>query len=282
MISHEIIGDDMYVNCEYRVAAHFPTEPKFRDITYRDGALSAPARQFYVEQGKSFLSVTVVHFANGPDKDSKLVDNAVAAIGRRGEMRFNYPVWYDEPNIGGRQFQLVLADGRAMRGSAYMADHRLYITEAIADLNDFPAFLFEQSVSLIDANGVDLDGNPVNALHGFGRFLGDLIERVRPSHIAVAFDATLSGSFRTRLFPAYKANRDPAPADLKKQFGLCRYLCEALGITSFASGEYEADDVSHLAHSARVASRSRVGRAQGLAQLIRPAEMYYHRRTALP
>jgi DNA polymerase-1 len=74
---------------------------------------------------------------------------------------------------------------------------------------------------------VDLDGNPVNALHGFGRFLGDLIERVRPSHIAVAFDATLSGSFRTRLFPAYKANRDPAPADLKKQFGLCRYLCEA-------------------------------------------------------
>jgi len=157
----EIIGDDMYVNCEYRVAAHFPSEPKFRDITYRDGNLSAPARQFYVEQDKDLLSVTVVHFANGPDKDSKLVDNAVTAMGRRGQMRFNYPVWYDEPNIGGRQFQVVLADGRAMRGSAYMADHRLYITEAIADLNNFPAFLFEQSVSLINANGVDLDGNPV-------------------------------------------------------------------------------------------------------------------------
>src|SRR5262245_15601651 len=157
----EFIGDDMYVNCQYRVAAHFPSEPKFRDVTYRDGDLTAPARQFYVEQDKDLLSVMVVNFENGPDKDAKLIDNAAAAMGRRGEMRFNYQVWYDEPNIGGRQFQVVLADGRIMRGSAYMADHRLYITEAIADLNNFPAFLFEQSVSLIDANGVDLDGNPV-------------------------------------------------------------------------------------------------------------------------
>ena len=158
----EIIGDDMYVNCQYRVAAHFPIEPKSRDITYRDGSLSAPAREFYVEQGMTRLSVTVVNFANGPDKDPKLIDNAVSAFSRRGEIRFNYQVWYDEPNIGGRQFQVALADGRALRGSAYMADHRLYITEAVADLNDFSAFLFEQSVSLIDDKGVDLDSNPVN------------------------------------------------------------------------------------------------------------------------
>ena len=157
----EIIGDDMYVNCQYRVAAHFPTEPKFRDITYGDGARSAPARQFYVETGMSMLSVTVVHFADGPDKDPQFIDNAVAALGRKGQMRFNYPVWYDEPNIGGHQVQVALADGRALRGSVYMADHRLYITEAVADLNDFPAFLFEQSVSLINENGIDLDGNPV-------------------------------------------------------------------------------------------------------------------------
>ena len=69
---------------------------------------------------------------------------------------------------------------------------------------------------------VDPDGNPVNALHGFARFLGDLIERVRPVHIAVAFDAQLVDSFRARLFPAYKANRDPAPQELKRQFVLCR------------------------------------------------------------
>ena len=169
----DIVGDDMYVNCQYRVAAHFPSEPKFRDITYRDGSLSAPAREFYVEQDKARLSVTVVNFTNGPDKDKKLIDNAVAAFSQRGEIRFNYEVWYDEPNIGGRQFQVVLKDGRMLRGSAYMADHRLYITEAVADLNDFSAFLFEQSVSLIDATGTDLDSNPVNlATNGVGTSAG--------------------------------------------------------------------------------------------------------------
>jgi hypothetical protein len=42
-----------------------------------------------------------------------------------------------------------------------MANHRLYITEATAPPNDFPALLFSQSVSLIDENGTDLDTNPV-------------------------------------------------------------------------------------------------------------------------
>ena len=157
----EFIGDDMYVNCQYRVAAHFPSEPKFRDITYRDGARSAPAREFYVESGMSRLSVTVVHFAEGPAQDLQLVQGAVTALGRRGKVNFDYEVWYDEPNIKGRQLSIALADGRLLRGSVYMARNRLYITEAAADLNDFPAFLFEQSVSLIDENGIDLDGNPI-------------------------------------------------------------------------------------------------------------------------
>jgi hypothetical protein len=157
----EIIGDDVYVNCEYRVAAHFPSEPKLRDITYRDGARSAPARQFYVERGMDLLSVTVVRFADGPDQDPQLVANAVAALGRRGQVKFDFEVWYDEPTIKGRQLTIALADGRALRGHVYMVDHRLYITEAIADPNDYTAFLFEESVSLIDENGTDRDGNPV-------------------------------------------------------------------------------------------------------------------------
>jgi hypothetical protein len=157
----EIIGDDVYVNCEYRVAAIFPSEPLFRDITYRDGALSAPARQFYVQRGMDLLSVTVVHIADGLDQDPKLIANAADALDRRGDVRFDLEVWYDEPTIKGRQLNIALADGRALRGHVYMADHRLYITEAIADPNDYAAFLFEESVSLIDENGTDRDGNPV-------------------------------------------------------------------------------------------------------------------------
>jgi DNA polymerase-1 len=110
----------------------------------------------------------------------------------------------------------------------------------VLHLIDASVFIFRAYHSVPIAV-TDLDGNPVNALHGFGRFLGDLIEQVRPEHIAVAFDATLVTSFRNRLFPAYKANREPAPADLKRQFILCRELCESLGVASFASPEYEAE-----------------------------------------
>jgi hypothetical protein len=158
----EIIGDDVYVNCEYRVAAQFPSEPKFRDITYRVGTRSAPARQFYVEKGKDTLSVTVAHFADGPEMDPALLGSAADNLHQRGTVRFDASVFYDDPGIPGRQINIDLADGRVLRASVYMARNRLYITEASADRNDFPAFLFEQSVSLIDENGTDLDTNPVN------------------------------------------------------------------------------------------------------------------------
>jgi DNA polymerase I len=125
---------------------------------------------------------------------------------------------------------------------------------------------------------VDLDGNPVNALHGFARFLGDLIERVRPDHIAVAFDETLVRSFRNELYPAYKAHREPAPEDLKRQFLLCRELCRALGVAAFASNEYEADDIiGTIATRMRAAGRNvvLVTRDKDLSQLVRRGDEYW-------
>jgi DNA polymerase I len=125
---------------------------------------------------------------------------------------------------------------------------------------------------------VDLDGNPVNALHGFARFLGDLLERVRPEYIAVAFDETLVKSFRNELYPAYKANREPAPEDLKRQFILCRQLCKALGVASFASNQYEADDIiGTLASRMRGAGRNvvLVTRDKDLSQLVRRGDEYW-------
>jgi hypothetical protein len=160
----EIVGDDVYTNCEYRVAAQFPNEPKFRDITYRDGTRTAPARQFYFDRAIGPLSVTVVHFADGAAVDKQAISNAAETLRRRGEVRFDFPVYYDDAisaQIPGRQLQIALKDGHFLNGSVYMADHRLYITEAIAEPNDFPALLFSQSVSLIDENGTDLDTNPV-------------------------------------------------------------------------------------------------------------------------
>jgi len=118
----EIVGDDVYTNCEYRVAAQFPNEPKFRDITYRDGTRTAPARQFYFDRPIGPLSVTVVHFADGAAVDKQAISNAAETLRRRGEPRFDFPVYYDDAisaQIPGRQLQIALKDGHFLNGSVY-------------------------------------------------------------------------------------------------------------------------------------------------------------------
>ncbi|MEE8439847.1 MAG: hypothetical protein V3S07_09675 [Micropepsaceae bacterium] len=164
----EVVGDNVYTNCEYRVAAMFPGEPMIRDITYQLGDRSVPAREFYFERDMGLLSVTVTHFADGPDFDQSLLDGAAAAFRSRGEVRFEFEVAYDVPAIPGRQFSIALPDGRLLRAHVYMADHHLYITEATSDPTDVVAFHFEESVSLIDKNGTDLDTNPVTETNTFG------------------------------------------------------------------------------------------------------------------
>ena len=89
----------------------------------------------------------------------------------------------------------------------------------------------------------DADGWPTNAVHGFARFVLELLEQERPTHIAIAFDEALDSCFRNALYPAYKANRDPAPEELKRQFTHCKALCAALGLNVLAHAEYEADDL---------------------------------------
>jgi 5'-3' exonuclease len=89
----------------------------------------------------------------------------------------------------------------------------------------------------------DAHGWPTNAVHGFARFLLDLIERERPQHIAIAFDEALDSCFRNRIYPAYKANREPAPEELRRQFAHCKALCAALGLAVLADHDYEADDL---------------------------------------
>lgn len=89
----------------------------------------------------------------------------------------------------------------------------------------------------------DADGQPAHAVHGFARFLLDLLERARPTHLAVAFDESLTTSFRNTIYPDYKANRPPAPADLKRQFDGCRQVALAFGATVLADATYEADDL---------------------------------------
>jgi len=110
----------------------------------------------------------------------------------------------------------------------------------------------------------DVDGQSVNAVHGFTRFVLEVLERHKPTRIALAFDESLESNFRNNLYPAYKANRDPAPIELKRQFVMCQEVCRALGLRVLADGRYEADDLigTALAHVRR----------QGHASLILSAD----------
>ncbi len=124
----------------------------------------------------------------------------------------------------------------------------------------------------------DADGNATHALFGFARFLGDLLERAKPGHIAVAFDESLATSFRNRIYPAYKANREPAPADLMWQFTRCREFCRLVGLAEFGSPDYEADDIiGTLATRARRAGVlvTLVTRDKDMAQLVREGDVYW-------
>ncbi|HXB17765.1 MAG TPA: 5'-3' exonuclease H3TH domain-containing protein [Steroidobacteraceae bacterium] len=124
----------------------------------------------------------------------------------------------------------------------------------------------------------DADGNPTHAVFGFARFLGDLIERVRPRHMAVAFDQRSPHSYRRGIYPSYKANREPAPAALTQQFGRCRELCRHLGVAEFVYPEYEADDIiGTLAGMMRAGGvrAAFITRDKDLAQLMRDGDLLW-------
>ena len=100
----------------------------------------------------------------------------------------------------------------------------------------------------------------------------------KPHYIAVAFDESLTTSFRNQIYPAYKANRDPPPADLKLQFERCREFCRHAGIPAFSHAEYEADDiVGTLMTRCRREGlpATLVTRDKDFAQLIRAGDVYW-------
>ena len=124
----------------------------------------------------------------------------------------------------------------------------------------------------------DRDGFPAHATFGFARFLGDLVERAQPRYMAVAFDESLSTSFRNQIYPAYKANRDPPPEDLKLQFERCREFCHHVGIPAFGHADYEADDIvgTLMTRCRREGLRATlVTRDKDFAQLIGEGDIYW-------
>ncbi len=89
----------------------------------------------------------------------------------------------------------------------------------------------------------DADGNPANAVRGFGDMIIRVIREAAPTHLLVAFDGSLTTSFRNDIFPAYKSSRELPDTDLVAQLDACFELCEAFGAFCCIDDRYEADDL---------------------------------------
>ena len=117
---------------------------------------------------------------------------------------------------------------KIIKNRVYLVDASVYIFRAW--------FSYPQDVT-------DSNGYQANAVHGYADFLASLLRQLKPRHMACAFDGSLASSFRNEIYPPYKANREPAPAELKYQFDLCRRFTRAMGITEYSSERFEADDI---------------------------------------
>jgi DNA polymerase-1 len=86
------------------------------------------------------------------------------------------------------------------------------------------------------------DGTPVNAVYGFANMLTKLVEDSEADFLAVIFD-TARKTFRSDIYPEYKAHRPPAPEELIPQFDLIREATRAYSLPCLELEGFEADDL---------------------------------------
>lgn len=86
------------------------------------------------------------------------------------------------------------------------------------------------------------DGVPVNAVYGFTNMLARLLREHVGTHLAVIFDAGRQ-TFRTDIYPQYKAHRPEPPEDLRPQFALIRDATRAFNVPAIELPGWEADDL---------------------------------------
>jgi len=85
-------------------------------------------------------------------------------------------------------------------------------------------------------------GEPTHAVHGTVSMLERLVRQCRPALLAIAMDSGRV-TFRKEIYDAYKANRPPAPTDLKQQMARCEQIVRAFNIPIFKQDGVEADDL---------------------------------------
>ena len=117
-------------------------------------------------------------------------------------------------------------------------------------LIDAYAMIYRAYYAFIRAPRMNSRGENTSAIFGFVVTLEDLIKRVKPTHMAVAFDPA-GPTFRHEAYEQYKAQRQETPEDIRWAVPRIKRLLEAMNIPVLDVPGYEADDViGTLAHKA--------------------------------
>lgn len=114
-------------------------------------------------------------------------------------------------------------------------DKRLFLLDAFA-------LIFRAYYALIRSPRITSKGKNTNAQFGFTNALIDLLNKQKPSHIAICFD-TAAPTERHSDFAEYKANRQEAPEDLVASIPDIKKIIEGFNIPVIENDGFEADDV---------------------------------------
>ncbi len=88
------------------------------------------------------------------------------------------------------------------------------------------------------------DGTPTGGVFGFAAMALEVIRRLKPDYVAVAWDKPKTNiRKRLEIYPEYKAGRKPAPPDFYEQIPVLHELLEAFGWPLYELDDYEADDI---------------------------------------
>jgi len=109
-------------------------------------------------------------------------------------------------------------------------------------LIDAYAMIFRAYYAFIRVPRMNSKGENTSAIFGFCVTLEDLIKKINPTHIGVAFDPA-GGTFRHEAYEQYKAQRPETPEDIRKAVPVIKNILEAMNIPVLEVPGFEADDV---------------------------------------
>lgn len=116
-------------------------------------------------------------------------------------------------------------------------------------LIDAYALIYRSYYAFIKAPRINSKGMNTSTIMGFCNTLNEVLTKEKPTHLAVAFDH--GKTFRHEAFPAYKAQREETPEDIKLAVPIIKDILSAYHIPILQVDGFEADDIiGTIAHKA--------------------------------